>query len=174
MDSVNDRVPIWAKLLSVDPKALWVNDGARTLIVPKSQCEYDEATQTLHVARWLADKEKMGRTRLLVCGGRGFDDEVFLWDFLEKFQRAAVVMCGPAPGADTLAARWAEWHDVPLIRLPGDWEKYREKAALIPCAANNQKRPWVAACFAPTRSTDRIHDLCRHVNTDWLEPPWPF
>lgn len=52
-------------------------------------------------------------TRVLVCGGRGFLDEDFLFRQLDAFHQSndgpiTVLMHGKARGADTFAGRWAK------------------------------------------------------------------
>lgn len=38
------------------------------------------------------------------------------------------VVCGMARGADTLGARWAREHDVPVAEFPADWDRYGRAA----------------------------------------------
>jgi hypothetical protein len=66
----------------------------------------------------------------LVSGGRTFDDRERLAGVLDGLGslQASVIIHGAAPGADTLAARWAELRQVPVEALPADWEK-RDRAA---------------------------------------------
>lgn len=48
--------------------------------------------------------------KLLVCGGCDFDRKGVIWDALDAVHRrdpVSLVITGAAPGADTLADRWA-------------------------------------------------------------------
>lgn len=66
-------------------------------------------------------------TRVLVCGGREFDDVSLLAVEMEKVWRRfgypAVIIHGDARGADRLAEEWAIRHGVPVKAYPADWER---------------------------------------------------
>lgn len=73
----------------------------------------------------------MSIERWLVCGGRKFDDDVFLDQRLGQIViqrgRPRVVIHGAATGADTLAARWATSEGIFVIREPivkYEWDEY--------------------------------------------------
>ncbi len=64
-------------------------------------------------------------TRVLVCGGRYYDDREALWSFLDRCHVAAPITClidGACHlgGADLLAHQWARAHGVPTERYPVD------------------------------------------------------
>lgn len=67
--------------------------------------------------------------RLLVCGGRGFDDwfkfnqAVSLLPF-----RPSIVIHGEAKGADSMAKQWAMSQGIYPVGIPALWGKY-DKAA---------------------------------------------
>lgn len=64
--------------------------------------------------------------RILVCGGRLFDDwrrvSVALDDILAPLN-GAILLQGGAPGADRLAVKWAETRNVPVITFPANWRR---------------------------------------------------
>lgn len=72
--------------------------------------------------------------RILVCGGRDFNDNEFL-----KHQLTAlfhiygqfVLVHGDARGADTLAKEWAEHVGLPIEAYPADWKKHGKRAGPI-------------------------------------------
>lgn len=74
--------------------------------------------------------DRTGAGRVLVCGGRYFDDYSFLASELDSLS-PSVVIHGGARGADTLAHRWAQNHCVPIERYPADWDRYGRAAGPI-------------------------------------------
>ena len=72
--------------------------------------------------------------RLLVCGGRDFDDfeiinEELTW--LAGEHEIEILIHGGARGADTLAGEWATLSCVPVKVFRPDWEKYGKAAGHI-------------------------------------------
>jgi hypothetical protein len=65
--------------------------------------------------------------KVLVCGGRDYADAGFLYGFLDTL-KPSVVVHGCAPGADSLAGRWATERGVPQEPYPADWQKYGRRA----------------------------------------------
>ena len=63
--------------------------------------------------------------RLLVCGGRDFDDWRWVMrsmDDLDSNEGIDLVIHGGARGADTLAGRWADRRRVPCMVFPAAWK----------------------------------------------------
>jgi hypothetical protein len=100
---------------------------------------------------------KEGPMRVLVCGGRDFDDGEFLGralDALAKMRPFSVLIQGGATGADALARTWALHHSIPLITEPADWNTHGRKAGPI----RNQKmldmhKPDVVVAFRGGKGT---------------------
>lgn len=70
--------------------------------------------------------------RVLVCGGREYDD----WDkvdlALDPFKSGdTTIIQGGAKGADFLAKAWAKYYNVPSEEYPADWKKYGKAAGGI-------------------------------------------
>lgn len=66
-------------------------------------------------------------TRVLVCGGRDFDNEAALFEHLDELHREhdfAVVIEGEARGADQLAAKWARSRGIEVIPEPVTKDDY--------------------------------------------------
>jgi len=60
--------------------------------------------------------------RVLVTGGRSFDE----WSRVHKALaeiKPSVIIQGGAPGADRLAAKWADINGVPLVTYPALWHQ---------------------------------------------------
>jgi predicted Rossmann-fold nucleotide-binding protein len=72
--------------------------------------------------------------RVLVCGGRNFDDALTLGSWLggiHKKQGITLLIEGGARGADHMARRFAEWAGIPVKTFNADWEKHGRAAGPI-------------------------------------------
>lgn len=73
-------------------------------------------------------------TKILVCGGREFDDWAVLCGWLDQAQEHyghVEIIEGEAKGADFLARVWAKYRGVPCHRFPVDWTKHKRAAGPI-------------------------------------------
>lgn len=64
--------------------------------------------------------------RVLVCGGRNFNDTQFVYRTLSRLHAAEPIeriIHGGALGADRLAGMWAALRAVPVDVFPADWSK---------------------------------------------------
>lgn len=76
--------------------------------------------------------------RILICGGRNFDNYTLLSKVMRKIRNkhpTVELVHGAAKGADTLAQKYADEHDIITKIYPADWEKYGKKAGPIRNAA---------------------------------------
>ena len=66
--------------------------------------------------------------RVLVCGGRKFRDEQYLFRILDQIHNdGTVITCiieGEAQGADQLSALWASRRGVPIDPYPAEWDRH--------------------------------------------------
>src|SRR4051812_2885166 len=72
--------------------------------------------------------------RLLVCGGRDFNDRDAVNDALNRVHSkrpVTLLIHGDAPGADRLANRWAEEHAVRRAPYPANWAELGPSAGPI-------------------------------------------
>lgn len=73
--------------------------------------------------------------RVLVCGGRDYNDFDCVWDTLTALhQNDGPITCiihGAAIGADTLGRQWAEANNIPHIPFPADWKRYDKMAGRV-------------------------------------------
>lgn len=72
--------------------------------------------------------------RLLVCGGRDFSDQAFVYESLDLVHaRRPVVLLihGGARGADTLAGEWAAALGVSVQVFPADWSRFGRRAGFL-------------------------------------------
>lgn len=72
-----------------------------------------------------------GFTRLIVCGGKDFEDYSMLSekldDLLKRYEYVELVS-GHAKGADTLAEIYANNNVIPIKVFPANWERYGKAA----------------------------------------------
>jgi hypothetical protein len=64
--------------------------------------------------------------RLLVCGGRSYgftaSERAALFEAIAAL-KPTLIIHGDAPGADSVADKWAKVHGVPRERYPAQWRK---------------------------------------------------
>lgn len=77
----------------------------------------------------------MKPSRILVCGGRDFNDAAFLYDRMDDariwFAQDYCIIQGEARGADALARAWAELRGVCCIGVRANWDRYNARAGGI-------------------------------------------
>lgn len=96
--------------------------------------------------------------RVLVCGGRYYDNQARLYQVLDDMHSLAsisVIIAGAASGADHLAANWAKDRCVDLCEFPADWKTHGKAAGPIRNAQMlAEGRPdYVLAFFPAGRGT---------------------
>jgi hypothetical protein len=73
--------------------------------------------------------------RILVCGDRNWADRKFIAEVLEdmkdNFSTWQVLIEGEAPGADSIAAKWARRNGITVFAFPADWDLYGRAAGPI-------------------------------------------
>ena len=69
--------------------------------------------------------------KLSVIGSRTFENyEMLVNEILKLNLNISSVISGGAKGADTLAERWANENNIPIILYKPDWKKYGRAAGL--------------------------------------------
>lgn len=107
--------------------------------------------------------------RVLVCGGRDFDNERWLHIALTELHRSEPFECvieGGARGADTLAREWAEGMAIRVETYEADWMSNERAAGPI----RNQRmldegRPDLVVAFPGGRGTA---DMVRRANKNGI------
>lgn len=73
--------------------------------------------------------------RVLVCGGRDFNDWIFFRDKLDELipymTEKVIIISGMAKGADKMAVRWAEENWLEVNKYPADWTVHGKAAGFI-------------------------------------------
>lgn len=72
--------------------------------------------------------------RVLVCGGRAFDEQEYVNDCLgclDAERPIAIIIHGAAAGADACADAWAKAHGRTVAAYPARWRQHGKKAGPI-------------------------------------------
>lgn len=111
--------------------------------------------------------------RVLVCGGRDFNDVEFIHrtlDALSRLREFDVMIHGAAPGADSLAGAWAKHHNMPVEVYPADWQKYGKRAGPIRNAQMlREGKPDVVIAFPGGRGTAHMTMLAREAGVKVMD-----
>ena len=80
--------------------------------------------------------------KLIIAGGRDFNDLKFMFDELEKLPWIAevtLVAYGEAPGADTLGKEWADLNGIPTKAFPALWDDLTVPHCVVRTRADGTK-----------------------------------
>jgi hypothetical protein len=106
--------------------------------------------------------------RVLVCGGRDFRDREAVYNVLDPLRdKMGALMCGGAPGADTLAWDWGWSRNFHCERYFADWKTHGRAAGPL----RNQRmidegKPDLVIAFPGGRGTA---DMIRRAETAGIE-----
>lgn len=113
--------------------------------------------------------------KVLVCGGRDFNDYDLLVDtligLLGQYETKDVTfISGHARGADKLGERFANTNNCKLLIFPADWDKYRKAAGFI----RNQQmidegKPDLVVAFKGGRGTADMVKRAKKHNIEVVE-----
>lgn len=114
---------------------------------------------------------KNTKTRLIIAGGRDFDDYNLLRDSALSFMKQndidpteMVIISGAAPGADTLGEKFAQEQNILVKKFPADWKKYGRSAGPI---RNRQMAEFGTHCIVfwdgQSRGTKNMINQCEQV-----------
>ena len=113
--------------------------------------------------------------RVLVCGGRNYDDPLRvsmeladIWDRHGRF----VVIQGGANGADRLAREWCQRHRMSFVTVDADWEKHGKAAGPIRNQVMiDEYRPDLVVAFPGGRGTADMMARARKAGLTVIEIP---
>jgi len=110
--------------------------------------------------------------KVLVCGGRDFDDVIMLHETLDKVHQKyddLFIIHGDAPGADRMAGKWARLNGVHYAAVPALWNFYGNKAGPLRNLAMLQYlEPDAVVAFPGGSGTAHMVSKAIHRNT----PVW--
>lgn len=72
-------------------------------------------------------------TKLIIAGSRDFNDYPLLAATMDRLYPVSpdAIISGTARGADKLGERYAKEHDIYLIQVPADWDRYGKRAGYL-------------------------------------------
>lgn len=112
--------------------------------------------------------------KVLVCGGRDYDDWPKLKEALDQFHEVTPIteiIHGGAQGADRLSGVWARWNNIKETVFPANWKEHGKAAGVI----RNQQmldegKPDRVMAFKGGKGTENMKKLtvARGVNLECL------
>lgn len=99
--------------------------------------------------------------RVLVCGGREFDDAQFLFDVLNSIKGIQKIVHGGAYGADQLAGRWAVANNIPVEVFPADWRQYGKRAGYLRNVQMAESKPDLVIAFRGGKGTEMMVKIAK-------------
>ena len=113
--------------------------------------------------------------RVLVCGGRDYDDLGAVWGQLDAFHALkgpiTAVIHGGARGADLLAAQWAIRSEVPHIEFKAAWGTYGTAAGpLRNKRMLDEGKPDLVIAFPGGRGTANMVRQARAADVEVIRP----
>lgn len=94
--------------------------------------------------------------RVLVTGGRDFNDRELLFDALDRLHAThtfTVLIHGDANGADRLSGEWAVATGIAVEAHPADWKKHGRAAGPIRNQKMLEENPELVVAFPGGRGT---------------------
>lgn len=114
--------------------------------------------------------------KLLVCGGRDFDDGDFLFaklDGLHDRMPVSILIHGNAKGADSLAALWALQRGIHAASVPALWGTHGKSAGPKRNAAMLLLGPDAVIAFPGGRGTAHMVEASRKAGVRIVWEPKP-
>lgn len=110
--------------------------------------------------------------RVLVCGGRDYDNQSDLYMTLDRMHRSTpitLVIHGGASGADSWAGQWALSRKVPVLECPADWPKYGRQAGPLRNAEMLKHEPDHVVAFPGGRGTADMVRKAKRAGVNVIE-----
>lgn len=119
--------------------------------------------------------------RVLVCGGRGFDDETALINLLgqyaDQYGPFTHIIHGGANGADALAGVWAQLRQLPVTVYRANWQKHGKAAGPIRNRRMlDEGKPDLVIAFPGGKGTANMIAIANSSGVrviDVAREPWP-
>lgn len=107
--------------------------------------------------------------RVLVCGGRDFDDRDTISRVLSKHVTLDdILISGNADGADSIAASWARQHGIDLCVCPPNWAEHGLNAGPVRNAAMIKLQPDLVIAFPGDKGTQDMLRKARGAKISFL------
>jgi len=102
--------------------------------------------------------------RVLVCGGRDFNDANLVEETLNNIHEENTItnlVHGGARGADTLAGDWANSRGIDVTYCPAKWDLYGKSAGMIRNAYMLTLNPDLVVAFPGGKGTANMVNLAK-------------
>lgn len=118
--------------------------------------------------------------KILVCGGRSYDNADLVFKFLDELHAKTPVTCvvhGDAPGADALGKKWAETSSIEHKSYPADWKAHGRGAGPIRNKLMLDDNPDIALLVA-FPGNNGTENMCRQAHERFIgiqvvkDPAW--
>lgn len=108
--------------------------------------------------------------RVLVCGGRDYQDSSKVFETLGQLSDVSYIIEGGATGADHLGWLWATRNAIPILTFKAEWKKYGPAAGFI----RNQQmldegKPDLVVAFPGGKGTANMVRIAKRSNVKVLE-----
>jgi hypothetical protein len=113
--------------------------------------------------------------RVLVCGGRDYNDANRIWSVLDHYLREAddfeVVIHGKCKtGVDSVVDDWARARSLPIMPFPADWVSHGTIAGPIRNAQMlREGKPTLVIAFPGGRGTANMVERAKRASVPVLE-----
>lgn len=109
--------------------------------------------------------------RVIVCGGRDYDDQRTVRAVISALNDETIVIHGGAKGADRLAEYEAARLGLDVERYPADWAKHGKAAGPIRNQAMLNAGADLVIAFPGGRGTAHMASIARKAGVPVLEVP---
>ena len=102
--------------------------------------------------------------RLLITGGRNFDDRDLMWATLDRLHAEhhfTLLIHGDARGADRLASEWASERGIEVLACPADWKRYGRGAGPMRNRQMLGEHPDLVVAFPGGAGTSNMIEIAR-------------
>lgn len=113
--------------------------------------------------------------RVLVCGGRDFNNVAFIWSRLDALHAKTPIthlIHGGARGADTIASDWAKTKPIKRYICRTDWNKYDKMAGPIRNLRMLEWKPDLVVAFPGGRGTANMIYVAEKVGVKVKRIGW--
>jgi len=111
--------------------------------------------------------------KILICGGRDYEDYGRLEDELNLLWRAEgeyTIIHGCARGADSLAGQYAKQYNNPVEEYPADWDKYGRRAGpLRNIQMLEEGKPDLVVAFPGGRGTAHMIKIAQDAGVEVIK-----
>ena len=107
--------------------------------------------------------------RVLVCGGREYNNFEAMKGVLDTIDKIDLVVNGAAPGADTLSTRYARERGVPAALFPALWSEQGKAAGILRnIRMFTETEPDLVVAFPGGKGTEHMSNYAESKGT----PVW--